>query len=50
MSQPQGCPNEYHAIMTACWKQDPNERPSFETLKWQLEDFNVATEIQYDET
>jgi len=50
MPQPHGCPEDYYSIMKDCWKQEPNQRPSFETLKWQLDDFNVAMEGQYDET
>ena len=50
MPQPHGCPDDYYSIMKDCWKQEANQRPSFETLKWQLDDFNVAMEGQYDET
>jgi len=50
MPQPHGCPDDYYSIMKDCWKQEPSQRPSFETLKWQLDDFNVAMEGQYDET
>lgn len=50
MPMPHGCPEDYYSIMRECWKQDRNERPAFETLKWQLDDFTVAMEGQYDET
>jgi len=50
MPQPHGCPDQYYNIMKDCWRQEAKERPSFETLKWQLEDYEVAGEGQYDET
>lgn len=50
MPQPHGCPDQFYNIMKDCWRQEAKERPSFETLKWQLEDYEVAGEGQYDET
>ena len=39
MPHPMGCPETLHMIMLDCWREDPDSRPTFETLKWQLEDF-----------
>jgi len=32
MPRPMECPNELYDIMLDCWKEDPAERPTFETL------------------
>ncbi|XP_077367007.1 tyrosine-protein kinase Blk isoform X1 [Festucalex cinctus] len=48
MPCPEGCPQELYHIMTACWKERPEERPTFEFLQNVLEDFFVATEGQYE--
>ncbi|KAJ7373850.1 Tyrosine-protein kinase srk2 [Desmophyllum pertusum] len=39
MPKPSLCPEKLYEIMMACWKKEPYERPTFETLQWQLEDF-----------
>lgn len=39
MPSPAGCPPQLYEIMTECWKDDANERPTFETLQWKLEDY-----------
>ena len=42
MSRPTGCPEELHDIMKLhCWREEPAERPIFETLQWQLEEFFI---------
>ncbi|XP_051909507.1 tyrosine-protein kinase Blk [Hippocampus zosterae] len=48
MPCPEGCPPELYRVMTACWKERPEERPTFEFLQNVLEDFFVATEGQYE--
>ncbi|XP_061610164.1 tyrosine-protein kinase Blk isoform X3 [Phyllopteryx taeniolatus] len=48
MSRPDGCPEELHRLMMACWKERPEERPTFEFLQNVLQDFFVATEGQYE--
>ncbi|XP_077442966.1 tyrosine-protein kinase Blk isoform X2 [Stigmatopora argus] len=48
MSRPEGCPEELYRIMAACWKERPDERPTFEFLQNFLEDYFVATEGQYE--
>ena len=32
MEQPDSCPHEFYAIMTDCWKRNPDERPFFSQL------------------
>ena len=42
MPPPPGCPDPLYQIMLDCWKQDPEERPTFEYLKFHLEDYFVS--------
>ena len=39
MPCPIGCPEQLYEIMRECWKDDSASRPTFETLKWRLEEF-----------
>ena len=39
MPLPIGCPDKLYDIMLHCWKKEPTNRPTFETLQWQLEEF-----------
>ena len=43
MPQPPGCLISLYQIMLECWKTDPEERPTFENLKYQLDDYFVST-------
>ena len=43
MPPPPECPDPLYQIMLECWKTDPEERPTFEYLKYQLEDYFVST-------
>ena len=43
MPQPPGCPDPLYQIMLECWKAKPEERPTFENLKHQLENFSMST-------
>ena len=43
MEKPTGCPDPYYGLMMSCHKQDPFDRPTFETLKFQLEDYFFGT-------
>ena len=50
MEKPNKCPDKYYNdIMTTCWKKNPDERPTFETLTWMLEDY-FEDQKQYLET
>ena len=42
MPPPPRCPDPLYQIMLDCWKTDPGERPTFEYLKYQLEDYFVS--------
>ncbi|XP_034966420.1 tyrosine-protein kinase Blk [Zootoca vivipara] len=48
MPRPENCPAELYAVMLKCWKNNPEERPTFEYLQSTLEDFYTATEKQYE--
>ncbi|KAJ7341327.1 hypothetical protein JRQ81_005290 [Phrynocephalus forsythii] len=47
MPCPELCPLELYGVMLKCWKEKPEERPTFEYLQSTLEDFYTATETQY---
>ncbi|KAM9533309.1 tyrosine-protein kinase Lck isoform 2-T2 [Guaruba guarouba] len=49
MPQPDNCPPELYELMVQCWKEKPEERPTFEYMKSVLEDFFTATEGQYQQ-
>ncbi|XP_078536845.1 tyrosine-protein kinase Lck isoform X1 [Lissotriton helveticus] len=49
MPRPENCPEELYEVMMRCWKERPDDRPTFEFLKTLLEDFFTATEGQYQQ-
>ena len=49
MPRPHNCPDVLHEIMLNCWKKEPSERPTFETLHWQLDEFFQTDLSQYKE-
>ncbi|NWW86506.1 LCK kinase, partial [Rhynochetos jubatus] len=49
MPQPDNCPRELYELMMQCWKERPEDRPTFEYMKSVLEDFFTATEGQYQQ-
>ena len=44
-----GTPELLYQIMLDCWKANPDDRPTFETLQWRLEDFFVNSDGEYNE-
>ncbi|XP_020367057.1 tyrosine-protein kinase SRK2-like [Rhincodon typus] len=42
MPCPNGCPQPIYNIMRQCWNEIPSQRPSFRTLKLQLEEFIIT--------
>ncbi|KAM3931624.1 tyrosine-protein kinase FRK [Leptodactylus fuscus] len=44
--KPFNCPQDLYNIMLDCWNADPENRPTFETLQWRLEDY-FDTESSY---
>ena len=42
MPPPPGCPDPLYQIMLSCWKAEPDERPTFEYLKYHLDDYFVS--------
>ena len=38
---PPGCPDKLYDIMLDCWREEPANRPTFESLSWQLEEFFI---------
>ncbi|KAM3594013.1 uncharacterized protein V6R79_000669 [Siganus canaliculatus] len=49
MPKPENCPDELYNVMLLCWRENPEDRPTFEYLRGVLEDFFTATEKQYQE-
>ncbi|KAG8506808.1 Tyrosine-protein kinase Lck [Galemys pyrenaicus] len=47
MVRPENCPEELYQLMNMCWKERPEDRPTFDYLRSVLEDFFTATEGQY---
>ena len=41
MWRPMGCPEKLYKIMKSCWKENPEERPTFSTLQWQLDEYFI---------
>lgn len=42
MPPPEGCPDPLYNIMLSCWKTEPDDRPTFESLKALLDDYYVS--------
>ncbi|KAH9523715.1 hypothetical protein Btru_040715 [Bulinus truncatus] len=40
-------PKQYYELMLKCWKQSPDDRPTFETLHNLFDSYTVSTEDQY---
>lgn len=49
MPQPGNCPTELYHMMLNCWKEKPDDRPTFEYIQSVLNDFYTATESQYQQ-
>uniref|UniRef100_A0A8C1YRV5 Tyrosine-protein kinase n=1 Tax=Cyprinus carpio TaxID=7962 RepID=A0A8C1YRV5_CYPCA len=49
MPRPENCPTELYDIMTTCWKNKPDDRPTFDYIQSVLDDFYTATEGQYQQ-
>lgn len=41
MPCPASCPKHLYKIMRDCWREVPISRPTFETLKWRMEDYFI---------
>uniref|UniRef100_A0A8D0HSE2 non-specific protein-tyrosine kinase n=1 Tax=Sphenodon punctatus TaxID=8508 RepID=A0A8D0HSE2_SPHPU len=48
MPCPDTCPGELYGIIVRCWRERPDDRPTFEYLQSVLEDFYTSTEKQYE--
>ncbi|XP_037603241.1 tyrosine-protein kinase Lck [Sebastes umbrosus] len=49
MPRPDNCSEGLYNVMCLCWRENPEDRPTFEYLRSVLEDFFTATERQYQE-
>lgn len=50
MPCPHGCPQALYELMLECWHRDEAERPTFETLKWRLEEFFLMPDSEYSDS
>jgi fyn-related kinase len=48
MPQPPGCPEKLYDMMLNCWRENPNDRPTFATLHRELEEFFTGGYAIYD--
>ena len=39
-----GCPEHLYEIMRECWRDDATSTPTFESLRWTMEDFFAENE------
>ena len=44
MSCPKDCPEQLYKIMRECWRDDASSRPTFESLRWRMEDYFMENE------
>ncbi|KAF7643411.1 hypothetical protein LDENG_00240110 [Lucifuga dentata] len=49
MPSPPHCPKVLYEIMLECWKENTQERPTFETLQWKLEEYFDMDISSYDD-
>lgn len=49
MPQMPGCPDGLYKMMLECWKTESQDRPTFESLRFRLEDFFSSGEANYTE-
>ncbi|CAB1418331.1 unnamed protein product [Pleuronectes platessa] len=49
MQCPPHCPKVMYDIMMDCWKENEQDRPTFETLQWRLEDYFDLDVTSYDD-
>uniref|UniRef100_A0A3B4ZKA4 Tyrosine-protein kinase n=1 Tax=Stegastes partitus TaxID=144197 RepID=A0A3B4ZKA4_9TELE len=49
MPSPPNCPKVLYDIMMNCWKDNDQDRPTFETLQWTLEDYFDQDLTSYDD-
>ncbi|KAM9355322.1 tyrosine-protein kinase FRK-like [Pholidichthys leucotaenia] len=49
MSSPPSCPKMLYELMLDCWKENEQDRPTFETLQWKLEDCFNQDVTSYDD-
>ncbi|XP_012709553.2 tyrosine-protein kinase SRK2 [Fundulus heteroclitus] len=50
MDCPPNCPKQLYDIMSECWKENEQERPTFDTLQWKLEDYFEMDLTSYDDS
>ncbi|CAF3576236.1 unnamed protein product [Rotaria socialis] len=49
MPKPHDCHEHYYQIMCSCWQENPDNRPTFETLYMRFDEFMIQAEPSYRE-
>ena len=44
MSQPKGCPDALYDVMLSCWKEKPDDRPTYKTIQFLLDRLLTAAD------
>ena len=47
MPRPENCQEKFYEIMLSCWKHSPENRPTFETRRWQMGDYFCTDDDGY---
>jgi hypothetical protein len=47
--QPSDCHEHYFQTMVSCWQDNPDNRPTFETLYMRFDEFMIQAEPSYRE-
>jgi hypothetical protein len=46
LPQPKNCPGELYKLMLACWRENPDERPTFRTILADLLTFSRTLQVE----
>ena len=49
ISKSNDCHENYYQIMLSCWQDNPDNRPTFETLYIRFDEFMIQAEPSYRE-